>query len=61
MFSSGDRGNDSRMVVIKRLLYHDHADVVINGPDYNYERFAPRNGDGRATQAHGRRRFIGAT
>lgn len=42
-------------------LYASGADVVLNGHDHNYERYAPQNPAGQADPAHGIREFIVGT
>jgi hypothetical protein len=44
-----------------RTLYEFNADVVINGHDHTYERFAPQDPDGRPDPARGIRQFIVGT
>jgi Calcineurin-like phosphoesterase len=61
VFSSGDHGNDPHMRAIWRVLFEYHADVVINGHDHDYERFAPQTPDGQADLAHGIREFVVGT
>ena len=61
VFSSGDHGNDPHMREIWRILYAFGADVVINGHEHNYERFAPQSPDGAADSAHGIREFVVGT
>ncbi|MBI1875476.1 MAG: metallophosphoesterase [Acidobacteria bacterium] len=60
LFSSGPNGGSGHVRDIWRLLYERGADVVMNGHDHNYERFAPQDPDGRAT-ARGIRAFIAGT
>ncbi len=43
------------------MLYHSGAEVVINGHDHNYERFAPQAPDGTADPARGIRAFVVGT
>jgi hypothetical protein len=58
MFSSGSvHGNDSHMRTIWNILASAHADVVVNGHDHIYERFAPQTVDG-AADAQGMREFV---
>jgi hypothetical protein len=40
------------------ILYHAGADIIINGHDHDYERFAPQNPDGVADPDHGIREFV---
>lgn len=61
VFSSGWHGNGHRMKDIWPLLYEFGVDVVINGHDHDYERFAPQDAEGKADPAHGIREFIVGT
>ena len=59
LFSSGgSHGNDPIMKPLWDTLYHAGADVVINGHDHDYERFAPQNPDGKLDLGHGIREFV---
>ena len=42
-------------------LYRAGADVVLNGHDHNYQRFAPQDPDGRADPERGIREFVVGT
>jgi len=44
-----------------RTLYEFDVDLVINGHDHSYERFAPQDPDGRFDPARGIRQFIVGT
>ncbi len=58
IFSSGSvHGNDPHMRPIWDILAHAGADVVLNGHDHIYERFAPQTADGVA-DPQGMREFI---
>jgi hypothetical protein len=58
-FSSGDEhGNDPAMDPLWRTLYAAGADVVVNGHDHDYERFAPQDPDGNEDRARGMRQFV---
>lgn len=46
LFSSGPHGNDDRSLDIWRALYEHGAQVVLNGHDHLYERFAPQTPTG---------------
>lgn len=46
---------------IYRLLYDGNAEVVINGHDHLYERFAPQDANGRVDSARGIREFVVGT
>jgi acid phosphatase type 7 len=59
LFSSGGaHGNDPLMKPLWDALYHAGGDLVINGHDHNYERFAPQDPDGKADPQHGIREFV---
>lgn len=47
-FSSSKHGNDDRSDGTWRTLYELAADVILNGHDHVYERFAPQRPDGTA-------------
>jgi hypothetical protein len=60
-WSSGTtHGSDSGMQAIWQILYNAGADVVINGHEHNYERFAQMNATG-ATVSQGLREFVVGT
>ena len=62
LFSSGSaHGNDLEMKPFWQALYEGNADVVINGHDHNYERFAPQNPYGGSDAARGIREFVVGT
>jgi hypothetical protein len=62
LFSSGSaHGNDSEMKALWQALYDAGTEVVINGHDHNYERFAPQNPDGASDPARGIREFVVGT
>lgn len=60
-FSSGPHGNSSATRPLLKLLYDAGAEVVVNGHDHVYERFAPARPDGRADPAYGIRQFVVGT
>jgi calcineurin-like phosphoesterase family protein len=60
LFSSGLNGNSPQMRDSWRLLYSAGADLVLNGHDHDYERFAPQDADGRA-DPRGIREFVVGT
>ena len=60
-FSSGMHGDDPIVDPFRRALYSAGADVVINGHDHDYERFAPQDPDGREDRARGLREFVVGT
>lgn len=57
LFSSGGRAA-SNTASIWRTLYQYDVDVVLNGHDHIYERFAPQTPDGVPDPARGIRQFI---
>jgi acid phosphatase type 7 len=65
VFSSGPHGSDRRtsghMLEAWRVLYEFRADVVINGHDHDYERFAPQDPSGKADVEKGIREFVVGT
>jgi acid phosphatase type 7 len=62
LFSSGPNGSqrDATVVGLWRALEEFGVDVVLNGHDHMYERFAPQDVDGRA-RTNGIRQFIAGT
>lgn len=61
LFSSGPHGNDARTFALWQALYDYHADLVLNGHDHDYERFAPQTPDGQLDWSHGIREFVVGT
>jgi len=60
-WSSGDtHGSDEDMATLWRLLYRNGVDVVLNGHDHLYERFARLNGSGELDR-QGIREIIAGT
>ena len=59
-FSSGQHGNISASQALWQALYDYGADVVLNGHDHTYERFAPQNPNGQA-DPKGIREFVVGT
>jgi hypothetical protein len=57
-FSSGTHGNDLSVQALWNALYDYGADVVLNGHDHTYERFAPQRPDGTLDNAFGIRQFV---
>jgi hypothetical protein len=60
-FSSGWHRDNDHIDSLWRLLYKSHVDVVLNGHEHNYERFAPLDPDGRLDEQHGIREFVVGT
>ena len=61
LFSSGRHGDNPDMRDMWRVLYAANVDVVINGHDHTYERFAPQDPDGRLDPTRGIREFVVGT
>jgi hypothetical protein len=60
-FSSGEHGGTRDVEGFWRLLHAAGADVVLNGHDHDYERFAPQAPDGSPDPAGGIRQFVVGT
>ena len=52
-FSSGEHGNDPRTQALWQALDDAGAELVLNGHDHDYERFAPQAPTGRADPSGG--------
>jgi len=61
LFSSGTSGSQTFIRELWRVLYKGGVDVVINGHEHAYERFAPQDPDGNADPAKGIRQFTVGT
>lgn len=60
-FSSGPHGNDRAFDRFWRALYGDGAEVVLNGHDHLYERFAAQDPDRNRDRERGIREFVVGT
>jgi trimeric autotransporter adhesin len=60
-FSSGGNGSDLSTQPIWQALYDYGADVVLNGHDHDYERFAPQTPTGQLDNARGIKEFVVGT
>ena len=61
-FSSGEEhGDDEAMDPFWRALHADGVDVIVNGHDHDYERFAPQDPEGREDRTAGIREFVVGT
>ncbi|PYP43191.1 MAG: hypothetical protein DMD43_00090 [Gemmatimonadetes bacterium] len=61
-FSSGTtHGGSPRSLEVWRMLYAAGVDLVINGHEHHYERFAPQTPAGDRDAAHGIREFVAGT
>lgn len=61
LFSSGSHGVDDSMKDLFAALYEAGAEVIANGHDHIYERFARQNPDGRQEPERGIRQFTAGT
>ena len=59
-FSSGSHGGTTSVGALWQALYESRADVVLNGHDHDYERFALQNPSGQA-DGNGIREFVVGT
>jgi hypothetical protein len=61
-FSSGlNHGNDPEVGAFWKALYDYNAEVILNGHDHDYERFAPQDPGGNADPKRGIREFVVGT
>jgi hypothetical protein len=61
LFTSGPDGSTTAVRDIWRLLYEAGAELVLNGHEHLYERFAPQDPDGRSDAGQGIRQIIVGT
>jgi hypothetical protein len=61
LFSSGRHGPERAVRTFWDVLYANGADIVLNGHEHDYERFAPQDPAGRADSEFGIRQFIVGT
>jgi hypothetical protein len=60
-FSSGPHGSSKRIQPMLRVLFDAGAEIVVNGHDHIFERFAPARPDGTRDDAFGIRQFVAGT
>ncbi len=60
-WSSGEHGSDRDVAPFWTLLYAEGADVVVNGHDHDYERFAPQDPKAHEDSERGIREFVVGT
>jgi len=60
-FSSGEHGNAPVVDAFWRPLYAAGVDVIVNGRDNDYERFAPQDPEGKVDTKRGIREFVVGT
>ena len=64
LFSSGEKPSHALHPELKPLwqaLYQAGAEVILNGHEHNYERFAPQDPEGRPDPTHGLREIVVGT
>ncbi len=57
-FSSGMHGSYAEYDPFWQALYSANAEIVLNGDDHDYERFAPQNPSGQLDTARGIREYV---
>lgn len=60
-FSTGQHGNNTTYTPFWQVLYDHDVDLVLNGHDHDYERFAPQTPAGNADNTRGIREFVVGT
>jgi hypothetical protein len=60
-FTSGEHGDDPITNPFWQVLYEAHAELILNGHDHDYERFAPQTPSGDADPVNGIREFVVGT
>ena len=60
-WSSGTHGNDRGVAPFWEQLYSAGADLIVNGHDHDYERFAPQDPSGKEDRTRGIREFVVGT
>lgn len=61
LFSSGPNGNQAFVREVWRVLYEYNAEVVLNGHEHMYERYAQQDPNGRFDLQRGIREFVVGT
>ncbi|MEA4909915.1 MAG: alkaline phosphatase [Chloroflexi bacterium] len=61
IWSSGLAGSSFWLGDLYQILYEHGAEVVVNGHDHDYERFAPQDPSGNLDEANGIRAFVVGT
>jgi hypothetical protein len=59
--NGAEHGDSTSVSAFVQALYDAHAEVILNGHDHNYERFAPRTPSGTIDRAAGVREFVVGT
>jgi hypothetical protein len=58
LYGSGEIGGYPSVQPLWQALYDYNAEIVLNGHDHDYERFAPQDANGNADAARGIREFV---
>jgi hypothetical protein len=61
VFGSGANGGNPHMQAVWGVLWGAGVDVIVNGHNHSYERFAPQDPDGRPDLSRGIRQFTVGT
>ena len=61
LFSSGMHGNEARVRPLVQLLYKAGAELILNGHEHDYERFAPARPSGKTDRKKGVQQIIVGT
>lgn len=61
LFSSGHHGPNMMVKPLWQTLYKHRVELVLNGHDHLYERFAPQTSDGELDESKGIRQFVVGT
>jgi len=61
LYSSGRHGNEPYVRPLVKLLYKSGAEVIVNGHEHDYERFAPARPDGTIDRKKGVQQIIAGT
>jgi hypothetical protein len=60
-FSSGEHGNDAEVAPFWEQLHAAGAELIVNGHDHDYERFAPQDPSGAVERPGGLREIVVGT
>jgi acid phosphatase type 7 len=60
-FSSGEHGDDAQVAPFWTMLYAAGAELIVNGHDHDYERFAPQDPAAREVRPTGIREIVVGT
>ena len=60
-WSTGWHGNNGSVDILWRMMADAGVELVLNGHDHDYERFAPMNADGQIDMLNGTREFVVGT